>query len=511
MDEIHHSLKERIQCALQNDLMNKSRKTALNSIREKHLSLEGQIPIEQIKTNFRAIKSKALSNLPHLIELATTRLRENGCNVYYAATPQEVFQILDRIITEKIIVKCKTNTAKEIKLNDYLKARNIEVIETDLGDRIVQLSQTHPSHPLLPSLHVPKEQVAKLFNISKDPAQLTIKDIVNVARAGIRDLVLKSNTSISGANAIAAEEGLICLEENEGNQRLITSLPRKHIVLAGIDKIVPTAEDALLIMKAAAYFGLAQRSGVYLSFISGPSKTGDIDFQLTYGMHGPEEVHVILIDNGRHHLIEEGYIELLYCANCGGCVNYCPIYEHIGEAFGSNIFVGGRGLLYLSHTKDFKTAFQHGINFCTGCQACTIACPGSIDVYELMIETRSQMVNHNLFLPTHQTILQSIVENSNPFKESPATRCNWLMESLELYTQETDTLLFVGCMASYRIPSQAKSAITLLNHLKIPFTYLGPKEPCCGSILRNTGFAKHFRKIQIRCQEQISEFSRIIT
>ncbi|NVM56148.1 MAG: LUD domain-containing protein [Candidatus Helarchaeota archaeon] len=510
MDEIYHSLKNRIASALKQENINKSRKLALNSIRTKYLALIDQIPIKEINTRFRKIKQAAIQNLSQLIELATARLRENGCSVYYVTTPQDVFKILDTLINESLVVKCKTNTSKEIKLKGYLKARNIEVVETDLGDRIVQLSQTRPSHPLIPSLHVPKAQVARLFKIDKDPSQLTIEDIVEVAREGIRKLVLKANIGLSGANAIAAEDGLICLEENEGNQRLTTSLPRKHIVLAGIDKIVPTAEDALLIMKAAA-LGLAQRSGVYLSFISGPSKTADIDFQLTYGMHGPRELHVILIDNGRQQLIKNGYGELLYCANCGACVNCCPIYEQIGDAFGGDAFIGGRGLLYLSQTKDSKTAFQSGLNFCTGCQACTTVCPGSIQTYDLMLTVRSQAVKQNLILPIHQKIAESILQNQNPFQEPPSTRCKWLPKNLNSHSAKTDTLLFLGCMASYRVQSQVISTIQVLDSLDIPFTYLGTAEPCCGSVLRNIGLEAQFKKTQNYCQEKFLGFSEIIT
>ncbi len=505
-NETYQELKKRIDLALQKDNINKSRVKALNAIRIKHRALADQISGAQLKTKFRTIKSNAIQNLPQLIKLATTRLQENGCKVYYARTTKDIFRILDTLINESIIVKCKTNASKEIKLKDYLVSRNIELIETDLGDRLVQLTQTHPSHPLIPSLHITQQQAAQLFSLDE---HAPLEAIIAAARANLRDLVLKANISISGANAIAAEEGFICLEENEGNQRLITSLPRKHIVLAGIEKIVPTAEDALTIMKSAAYFGLAVRSGVYLSFISGPSRTADIEYQLTYGMHGPKEVHVILFDNGRQRLIDKGFSELLYCVNCGGCVNYCPIYEEIGDAFGSDTFVGGQGLLFLSHTKEVKSSFQNGLNFCTGCQACTVACPGSINTYQLMLKTRSEAIQQDLLLPVHQKIFESISQYSNPFAESPSARCKWLSQNIN-YT-ETDTLLFLGCMASYRVQSQAKTGIALLNYLHIPFTYLGIEEPCCGSVLHNLGMDEPFTTIQTRVQDKLAKFSDIIT
>lgn len=509
METDHQTLKNRITAALKNEIIIQSRKKALNSIREKQNLLKDQMDIEGIKKRFREIKKNAITNLPALLELAIKRLRENQCQVYYATRIDEVYNILDAIIDESRIVKCKTNASKEIDLKSYLDSRNIESIETDLGDRIVQLSQTHASHPLIPSLHIPRAQAAKLFHIkSKDPS---IKEIVDSARLGLRDIVLNTKIGISGANAIVSADGLICLEENEGNQRLITSLPRKHIVIAGIDKIVPTAEEAIHIMKSAAYFGLGVRSGVYLSFISGPSRTGDIDFQITYGMHGPEEVHVILFDNGRQQIIDTGYEELLYCANCGGCVNYCPVYEEIGDAFGSDAFIGGRGLLYLSQAQNLRLGFENGLYFCTGCQACTIACPGSINTYNLMLKIRVQAIKQNYLLSVHQNILKSINQFSNPFSELIENRCAWLPNFSEFSTNGADTLLFLGCMASYRISAQARSAITLLKYLEIPFIYLGTEEPCCGSVLRNIGFEKQFNAVQVKCQQKLIEFSRIIT
>ncbi|MHA1263995.1 MAG: LUD domain-containing protein [Candidatus Helarchaeota archaeon] len=502
------SLQQRIEVALQKSKMNLSRQRALYHIRKKYLTLRQDIPFNQLKQKFRDIKSHALHILPDLIKMATDRLQENGCQVYHAKTLADVYNILDKLIDESLIVKCKMNTAKELNLSKYFKSRQIEVIETDLGDRIVQLSDTRPSHPLIPSLHIPKEEAAKLFNIDKPAADLTVPDIVEVARTGIRELVLKAKIGLSGANAITAEEGFICLEENEGNQRLITSLPRKHIVLAGIDKIVPSAEDALVVMKAAA-LALAQRSGTYLSFISGPSKTADIDFTLTYGMHGPAEVHVILIDNGRSELIQKGFTELLYCANCGACANSCPVYEQIGDAFGNGFYIGGRGILYLSQIQNLETAFLEGLNFCTLCQACDFVCPGSINVHEMMLTIRKQAVSQGHFLPSHHQLATSILHNNNPFQESNTKRCEWL--TLNSHSQKTSTLLFIGCMASFRTIPQAKAVIHLLEALQFPFTYLGIEEPCCGSILRNLGFKDQFQETKMRCEAQLKAFSEIIT
>jgi len=194
------SLQQRIEVALQKSKMNLSRQRALYHIRKKYLTLRQDIPFNQLKQKFRDIKSHALHILPDLIKMATDRLQENGCQVYHAKTLADVYNILDKLIDESLIVKCKMNTAKELNLSKYFKSRQIEVIETDLGDRIVQLSDTRPSHPLIPSLHIPKEEAAKLFNIDKPAADLTVPDIVEVARTGIRELVLKAKIGLSGAN-----------------------------------------------------------------------------------------------------------------------------------------------------------------------------------------------------------------------------------------------------------------------------------------------------------------------
>ncbi|MHA1385813.1 MAG: LUD domain-containing protein [Candidatus Helarchaeota archaeon] len=435
------------------------------------------------------------------------QLENNGCHVYLALNKEEALKILKSLLEGKIIVKTKTNTGKEINLTQNLENWGYEVVETDLGDRIVQLAKSKSTHPLIPGLHISKNKIIKLFNADKN---ISTKDLANIAGSQIRKKILDAKVGITGANAITAEEGFICLVENEGNQRLVTSIPKKHIVIAGIDKIVENAEQAIMVAKAAAYFGLGILSGNYVSFIMGPSRTADIAFEIVEGMHGPSEVHVILLDNHRREIAnnKEGFHELLFCVNCGGCLNYCPVYKSVGEIFGNA--GGGRHLLFNSFTNDITYAFDFGMNFCTMCGSCVIKCPGEINVPDLMLKLRKKAQEKHLAIPKHKEIAKNIKENFNPFIES-RPRDHWLKNLKIDIIKDSSTLLYIGCMSSYRTIDQATNAVKILNKLKIKFDYLGENEPCCSGILKRIGLVDEFNEMRTKLQNKLNKYDEIIT
>jgi L-lactate dehydrogenase complex protein LldG len=287
-DSKYLNLKKRVLDELKKEKERNIRKEALNIIRDRHQELEEELDIEKLRRDYIKIKKFSINNLNRLKKLAFKRLEENGCQIYEAETPKEALDYLSQIIKDDLLVKSKTNVSKEINLLEELKNKQIEVIETDLGDRLVQLANLPAAHPILPSLCISKEQAYSLLTGKKVAGDsISIGEVVKIASEGLRERILGAKVALTGANAITAEEGFIGLIENEGNQRLITSLAKKHIILTGIDKIVPNAQDAITIMKAASYFGLGTRIAGYFSFISGPSKTGDIESTICYGMHGP--------------------------------------------------------------------------------------------------------------------------------------------------------------------------------------------------------------------------------
>ncbi|NVM03565.1 MAG: lactate utilization protein, partial [Candidatus Helarchaeota archaeon] len=322
MEKKYHHLKSKINAAFEKTEENEARTNALKYIRDKHFN--SNIDSKKLQREYKKIKEKNIKNLENLLSRTIKQLEQNGCKVYFATNKEEALKILRPLLEGEIVVKSKLNTGKEIELTENLEKWGYEVVETDLGDRIVQLAKSTSTHPLIPSLHIPKKKVIELFKARED---ISTKELANIAGKQLRNLILKAKVGISGANAITAEEGFICLIENEGNQRLVTSLPKKHIVITGIDKIVENGEEAIKVAKAAAYYGMGVVSGNYISFIMGPSRTGDIAFEIVEGMHGPSEVHVILLDNRRKFIASSEFKEIDYCVNCGGCVNYCPVYE----------------------------------------------------------------------------------------------------------------------------------------------------------------------------------------
>ncbi len=503
MEKKYNHLKSKINTVFEKTEENEARINALKYIQDKHFN--SNVDSKKFQREYKKIKEKNIKKLEELLPRAIKQLEQNGCKVFLVSDKEDALKVLKSLLTGKIIVKSKLNTGKEIELTKNLKKWGYEVVETDLGDRIVQLANSSSTHPLIPGLHISKRKIANLFNADED---ISTKELANIAGKQLRELILQAEVGISGANAITAEEGFICLIENEGNQRLITSLPKKHIVITGIDKIVENGEEAIKVAKAASFFGLGVISGNYISFIMGPSRTGDIAFEIIEGMHGPSEVDVILLDNKRKFIASSEFKEINYCVNCGGCVNYCPVYEAIGGLFGSG--GGGKRLIFNGISKNLEYAFDYGLNFCTECGHCVIHCPGEIDIPDLIMKMRKTAVKQGLIIPKHKEIANSIKTNNNPFNEKKP-RNHWLKGNNIQIDKESKTLFFVGCMSSYRTHDQAISAAKIMNELNINFDYLEEEELCCSGFLKRIGFIDEFNENKQRLEEILKKYDQIIT
>jgi len=492
-----------------NDIEGKvARQKALQFIRDKQEVLKDNSDLMHLKFTLKSLEKKNLFNWKKLIASSVNNLKANGCYVYFAQDGKKAFNYLKKIIPGNLVVKSKTNTGKEINLVKNLERMGFEVIETDLGDRIVQLDGSEPSHPLVPALHIPRSRIITLFDTEgKSSEDLTAREIVDLAREQIRSKILESEVGITGANALTADEGLICLIENEGNQRLITSLPKKHVVITGIDKIVENISEATLIAKVAALFGLGEKTAGYISFLKGPSRTGDLGFEIIEGMHGPEEVHVIILDNKRSDILESSYSEILFCISCGGCVNYCPVYEQVGGIFGSG--GGGRGAVFIGLTRGLRDGYLAGLDLCTECGECVQSCPTSIDVPNLIIKMRKEAREKKLTIKHHDDIRNQIINEGNPFDKKDL-RSQWFKKQKIHVDQDAKRLFYVGCMASYKIPDQAIHAMKLMNKLNISFNYLFNEEPCCGGILKRTGYVPEFENQKAKVRDILKQYSEII-
>ncbi len=305
------------------------------------------------------IKEKALDDMEKLAQQASEALQENKAKAYIAKTAQDALNIIDTIVGKnKLIVKGKSMTAEEIGLREHLEEQGNEVFETDLGEFIIQKLGSRPMHILSPAIHVPKEDVAALFSkITGKELKPDIDLLVATARDLLREKYFKADIGISGANVVSADTGTMVIIENEGNIRLSTGVPPVHIALVGMEKLVPTLGDALKVAEVTwRYANYTVPS--YVSLISGPSKTGDIEKVITYGAHGPKEVHVIFMDAGRTELAKQPVLrQALYCLRCGGCLYECPIFSITAGHFGDKYFTGiGAIWAYMLSHKEEKGA-----------------------------------------------------------------------------------------------------------------------------------------------------------
>jgi len=281
-------------------------------------------------------------------------------------------------------------TGEEIGLREYLEEKGNEVYETDLGEFIIQKMGSRPMHILSPSIHVPREDVARLFSkimgqeIAPDS---DIADMVAAAREYLRDKFFRADIGISGANVVAAETGTLFIIENEGNIRLATSAPPVHIALVGMEKLVPALSDAYKVSEVTWRYA-NYTIPAYVSLVSGPSKTGDIEKVTTYGAHGPKEFHVIFLDGGRTRLAKYPKLaQALYCLRCGGCLYECPVFAVTAGHFGDKYFTGIGAVWAAIVNEDMEKAASIAYT-CLTCGRCRQRCPVKIDVPEMIIELR---------------------------------------------------------------------------------------------------------------------------
>jgi L-lactate dehydrogenase complex protein LldG len=252
--------------------------------------------------------------------------------------------------TGKVIVKSKSMLGEEIGIRKALEETGNEVWETDLGEFILQLKDERPMHILTPSIHIPKEQVAEIFSkfFGREIPE-EIQDLVKVVREFLREKYFQADFGITGANVVAAETGQLIIIENEGNARLCSAAPPVHIVIVGLEKLVPTFSEAMKTAEVTWRYASYTVPG-YVNIISGPSKTGDIEKEITYGAHGPKELHVIFVDNGRSKIMEDkDFGQALNCLRCGGCMFECPVFQITAGHYGKT-YLGGIGSIWTVFT-----------------------------------------------------------------------------------------------------------------------------------------------------------------
>ena len=337
----------------------------------------------------KLIKEASIPRMTELARKAGHSIEENKGKAYIAKTAGDALKIIGDIVGKgRLVVKAKSMTAEEIQLREHLEEAGNEVYETDLGEFIIQKLGHRPMHILSPAIHVPREDVAKLFSqITGQKLEPDIDTLVATARELLREKFFKADVGISSANVVSADTGTLFLIENEGNIRLATGAPPVHIALVGMEKLVPTLEDAFKVSEVTwRYANYTVPS--YVSMISGPSKTGDIEKVTTYGVHGPKEFHVIFLDDGRTNLAKDPVLrQALYCLRCGGCLYECPVFGLTAGYFGDKYFAGIGAVWAAEVTRNMEKATSMAYT-CLTCGRCKVRCPMKIDVPEMILALR---------------------------------------------------------------------------------------------------------------------------
>lgn len=344
--------------------------------------------VDLAREKAKNIKWKAIATLDKQLEAFENNIAKKGAKVIWAETAEQALEEILKICQAKkctTIVKSKSMVTEEIHLNRFLEKHSIESVETDLGEYIQQLDGEPPYHIVTPAMHKSKEDVAKLF-ASKlgTPSHLTPGQLTMVAREKLREKYTSAQIGITGANFIVADIGGIALTENEGNGRLSCAWPKTHIVIAGIEKVIPSMADLALFWPLLATYGTGQRMTVYSSIITGPRQVNEHD--------GPEDMYVILLDNGRTNILSnEKQRESLYCIRCGACLNACPVYKNIGGHSYETTYSGPIGSVITPHLKQMGE-WKHLSYASSLCGNCTEVCAVKINLHELLLENRHEAV-----------------------------------------------------------------------------------------------------------------------
>lgn len=401
-----------------------SMRKVFNNLKKKIEPLAESPKIQALQKRVIDIRKDAIENNEELIAIAKESFRENDIDCFYANDEEEARMILLDLINEEIessnlnkgevyIAKSKSNTLREINATEFLEFHGMKIIETDLGDRILQLKKddNSPVHPTGPASHLTVQDIADIVNEAMDLDLPAVpRPIMEAVREDVLKLLEKSSIGISGSNSIAAEDGSILMVHNEGNISLVQN-KKLHIVLAGIDKLVPFVEDSVSIAKLETAYATGKPLTSYMNIVSGPSKTADIEKKLLKNMYGAERVAVILLDNGR----KEAIGECLWCIGCGNCIVSCPVYNVLGNEFGYHSYLGGRGVAMSKFLKDNQVSVDSGLYMCTLCGMCTENCPVLTPTNEIIEDLRNSTQKEGLSKDQHKRIRNNIKDNGSPY------------------------------------------------------------------------------------------------
>jgi L-lactate dehydrogenase complex protein LldF len=386
--ELATPFRDRAGQALQDRFLQQALTIATTKFIDLRREAFGEFPDgDALRDRARAIKEATLQRLDAYLEQLIDNVERLGGRVHYATTPDDARRIILDIARRtgaRMAVKSKSMATEEIHLNEALEAAGVTPVETDLGEYIIQLAHERPSHIIAPAIHKTKGQVAELFSkelrrpdVPADPEVLTA-----IARAELREKFLQADLGITGANFAVADTGTVVLVTNEGNGRMVTTLPRVHVAVMGVEKVVPSMTDLAVFLAILAKSATGQKLSVYTTLVRGPRTVGELE--------GPDEFHLVLLDNGRIDQLSGQLREALSCLRCGACLNVCPVYRSIGGHAYGHTYPGPIGIL-LTAMLNGPASVKDLAHASSLCGACADACPVRIDIPRMLIELRKEV------------------------------------------------------------------------------------------------------------------------
>ncbi|KPJ78636.1 MAG: (Fe-S)-binding protein [Deltaproteobacteria bacterium SG8_13] len=506
--------KSNVDGALENEFLRSAMDKFAVAYRTGRANAFAGMDVDSLVAEIAAAKDAAAARMDELYEEFKRSAEKNGTRVHLVSTAREANELIAAIAREneaRKIVKSKSMTAEETLLNHHLEAEGFEVTETDLGEWIIQLRGEGPSHMVMPAIHLSRYQVADLFSdVTGQKQDSEIERLVKVARRELRQKYVEADMGISGANFALADTGTIGLATNEGNARLVTTLPRVHVALVGIDKLLPSIHEALLINRALPRNATGQQITSYVTWITGPNACAS----------APDDtkvMHIVFLDNGRRALAEDPvFSQVLRCVRCGACANVCPVYRMVGGHQYGHIYIGAIGLIvtYFFHGREKA---RNLVQNCINCGACKAVCAAGIDLPRLIKEVharvqdeeghpltslllgkvlRSRKLFHTLLRSarvaqkpmTDETRylrhLPFVFLKQHDFRALPAIvdrpfRDRWPSLQPKVNNPACRVALFSGCLQDFVYPEQLEAAVDLLTERDVAVEF--PRDQsCCG-------------------------------
>jgi L-lactate dehydrogenase complex protein LldF len=347
--------------------------------------------VEALRERAHEIRTRTIDELDRHLADFTRAVEARGGHVHRCATAadaQAAIVGICRSAGAELVAKSKSMASEEIRVNEALEAAGVKAVETDLGEYILQLAGEHPVHIVAPAIEKTAGDVADLFSrVEGKPVADEIGELTRTARRQLREVFLTADVGLTGANFGVAETGTICLVTNEGNGRLVSSLPRVHIALMGMERVVPTLAELAVLLKLLARSGTGQKLTTYTTLVTGPRRPDEPD--------GPDELHVVILDNGRSGLMRGRYREMLNCIRCGACLNVCPVYRKAGGGAYGPVYSGPMGAVLAPLLVGLANAPDHP-HASSLCGACTAACPVKIPLHELLLDLRRDLVSERV-------------------------------------------------------------------------------------------------------------------